>query len=380
MHLLTKPFRYGWVADTDRAMAELGGTRGEELREAERECRFPADVYREMAARGWVGTITPTELGGLGGGPTEYCVVAEGVGRHGLVTPQTAVQGQQWLLEWGTEDQQRAYLPAIASGDLVFSESISEPGVGSSFKQMRATARRDGGDWVLDGSKTHVNLGCESGVTIFYAVAQEGLTSFLVEMDLPGIETRRTNPIGLRMVPTADVELSGVRVPESALLGPAGSGLDTFLSTFNLSRLGNASELIGLARRALVEATDYARKRPVGDGVVVDFQAIQWKIADCYDAIYAASLARDRALLVAETGADFSLETSLAKKLAIDAAERVAQEIFALLGGHSLYREQPFEQIVADIKVLRVAGGSHEILRNYVARRVLRSASYEGLR
>ncbi|MBS1868093.1 MAG: acyl-CoA/acyl-ACP dehydrogenase [Actinobacteria bacterium] len=380
MHLLTRPFREGWIEETDAAMAALGAAHAAELRACEREGRFPAAIYREMAGNGWVGTLTPVEHGGLGAGPTEYCVVAEGVGRHGLVTPQTAAQGQRWLLEWGSDEQQRAYLPAIASGELVFSESISEPGVGSSFKQMRATARRDGGDWVINGSKTHVNLGCESGLTIVYVMVDGQLTSFLVETDVPGVETTHTHPIGLRMVPTADVTFTDVRVPAGALLGEIGGGMATFLTTFNLSRLGNASELIGLARRALVEATDYARERPVGDGVVTDFQAIQWKIADCYDALYAASLARDRALLVAEAGEDFSLETSLAKKLAIDAGERVSQEVFALLGGHSLYREQPFEQILADIKVLRVAGGSHEILRNYVARRVLKSASYEGLR
>ena len=380
MHILTSTVREGWVEETDSAMAALAAEHGEQLRACERERRFPAEIYRAMARHGWVGTLTPEELGGLGGTAVEYCVVAEGVGRHGLVTPQTAAQGQRWLLEWGTDEQQRSYLPAMASGDLVFSESISEPGVGSSFKQMRATARRDGTDWILNGSKTHVNLGCESGLTIAYLLVDGALTSFLVEMDLPGIETRQTDPIGLRMVPTADVRFEDVRVPQGALLGEVGGGLQTFLTTFNLSRLGNASELIGLGRRAIVEALDYARERPVGDQTVTDFQAIQWKVADCYDALYAASLARDRALLVAAAGEDFSLETSLAKKLAIDAAEKVGEEMFALLGGHALYHDRPFAQILADIKILRVAGGSHEILRNYVARRVLRSDAYEGLR
>jgi alkylation response protein AidB-like acyl-CoA dehydrogenase len=252
--------------------------------------------------------------------------------------------------------------------------------VGSSLKAMKATARRDGSDWILDGQKTHVNLGHQADVMIVYAMAEEGLTSFLVDAREKGISTRQTNPIGYRLIPTAEIELDSVKVPDSALLGGPGKGLKTFLSTFNTSRLGNASELIGYGRRALAEAIAYAEQRQVGeDARVVDFQGIQWTVADCYAELYAASLARDHAALLIDQGKDHSLETTVAKKLAVDAAEKAANECFALIGGYGLYEETPFEQILCDIKVLRVAGGSLEVLRNYLARRVLESDDYEGL-
>lgn len=369
----------GWRQRTIAEMGAFAGEHRDELRACHRDRRFPREIYREMGARGWVGPLTPTSDGGAGGGVAEYCLIEEEVGRTGLVSPQISIQGQRWLLDWGTPEQRHRYLAGIAGGDLIFSESISEPGVGSSMKLMRTTARRDGTDWLITGRKSHVNLGCECDVTLVYAVAEEGLTAFLVDTDEPGVSTRQTDPIGLRLIPTADVDLDGVRVPASAVLGEPGRGMDTFFTTFNTSRLGNASELIGFARCALAEAVAYAEKRPVGDSVVTDFQGIQWTVADCYGHLYAASLARDRAATLADDGAEHALETTLAKKLAIDAAERAVNEAFALVGGYGLYTDTDFGRLLHDMKVLRVAGGSLEVLRNYVARRVLRAPPYEGL-
>jgi alkylation response protein AidB-like acyl-CoA dehydrogenase len=362
-------------------IAEFAEGHRMELREAERSATFPREIYHEMGRRGWVGTITPSDQGGLGGGPAEYCFVQEATTRHGLTSPQISIQGQRWLLEWGTPHQRAKYLAGIADASLIFSESISEPHAGSSFRNMRATARRVADGWVIDGAKTHVNLGADCDVTIIYAVAAEGLTSFMVDMDTPGVSATKTDPIGLRMLPTADVVFDGVHVGEEALLGPLGGGLDTFLSVFNLSRLGNASELIGLARRGLVIGLDYARQRQVGKNMVTDFQGIQWKVADCYARIYAAALGRERAVRAAERDdPDLGLATALAKNLAIDAAEDVGRDMFSLVGGHGLYHDQDFAAILHDIKVLRVAGGSQEVLRNFVNKNVLASDTYLGLR
>ncbi|GAA4539822.1 hypothetical protein GCM10023175_11750 [Pseudonocardia xishanensis] len=163
------------------------------------------------------------------------------------------------MLAFGTAQQRARYLGGIARGEIVFSESISEPGAASSLKAIRTTARRDGADWVITGRKTHVNLGHQSDVTLVYAITEDGLTAFLVDTDLPGVSSVQTTPIGLRMLPTADMAFDEVRVPGSAVLGQVGAGLDTFLTTFNISRLGNASELIGYGRRALAQATAYAQ-------------------------------------------------------------------------------------------------------------------------
>jgi alkylation response protein AidB-like acyl-CoA dehydrogenase len=369
----------GWLGPFLADVAALADEVRAELRRCTKVGEFPADIFGEMGARGWVGPFASRDLGGLGGGVAEYCVIEEEVGRHGLVSPQISIQGQRWLLDWGTPEQQQRYLGPMARGELIFSESISEPGVGSSLKLMQATARRDGGDWVINGSKTHVNLGHQSHVTLVYAVAEEGLSSFLVDTNLPGVQSKQTDPIGLRLIPTADMFFDNVRVPDSAVLGQAGRGMDTFLGTFNVSRLGNSSELIGFGRKALTDAARYAAQRQVGNNVVTDFQGIQWTLADRYADLYSASLARNRAAMVLDRGEEPALATSLAKKICIEAAERAVNDAFAMIGSHGLYTDTDFGQLVHDVKVLRIAGGSVEVLRNYVARRVLRADNLEGL-
>ena len=368
-----------WLEPFLEAVATLADGARDELRRCTKVGEFPADLFREMGDHGWVGPFAPLQYGGLGGGVAEYCVIEEEVARHGLVSPQISIQGQRWLLDWGTPEQVERYLGPIATGRMIFSESISEPGVGSSLKLMRATAKRDNGDWLLNGTKTHVNLGHQSDVTLVFAMSEDGLSAFLVDMDLPGVSSKQTDPIGLRLIPTADMYFDNVRLPGSAVLGASGRGMDTFLSTFNVSRLGNASELIGFGRKALTDGARYARQRQVGDNVVTDFQGIQWTLADRYADLFAASLARNRAAMILDRGEDPALATSVAKKLCIDAAERAVNDAFAMTGGHGLYYDTDFGQLMHDVKVLRIAGGSVEVLRNYVARRVLRSETFEGL-
>jgi alkylation response protein AidB-like acyl-CoA dehydrogenase len=368
-----------WIKETVAELTAFGEEHRNELDVANRANKFPRELYRELGRRGYLGPLVPAEFGGLGGGVAEYVVISEEVGRHGLVSGQIAAQGQRWLLDWGTAEQKDRWLRGIATGEVVFSECISEKNAGSSFKAMKSTATRDGGDWLLTGSKTHINLGADCDVTLFYAMAEEGLTSFLVDMRLPGIKTHVTRAIGLRLIRTADIEFDNVRVPDSARLGEVGGGLQTFLSTFNISRLGNASELIGLGRRALELGLRYAGQREVGDGVVTDFQGIRWLVADAWVALQAASLARDDAALAHERGADIALHTSTAKRLAITAADQASECAYSLVGGHGLYFDTPYTDILNDIKVLKVAGGSTEIMRNYIAQRVLKDPGHEGL-
>jgi alkylation response protein AidB-like acyl-CoA dehydrogenase len=377
--LQTDPAKAAWIKNTVAELAAFGEEHRDELDTANRANRFPRELYRELGRRGYLGPLVPTAFGGLGGGVPEYVVVGEEVGRHGLVSGQIAAQGQRWLLDWGSDEQKDRWLRGIATGEIVFSESISEKNAGSSFKAMKSTAVRDGGDWLLTGSKTHINLGADCDVTLFYAMAPEGLTSFLVDMSLPGIRTHVTRAIGLRLIRTADVEFDDVRIPDSSRLGPVGGGLQTFLSTFNISRLGNASELIGLGRRALELGLRYAGSREVGDGVVTDFQGIRWMVADAWTSLQAASLARDDAAIAHERGEDIALRTTTAKRLAISAADQASDASYSLVGGHGLYFDTPFTEIANDIKVLKVAGGSTEIMRNYIAQRILKDPGHEGL-
>ena len=142
--LRTDAERAAWI---DRFAADIGALAEDgraELDAANRQNRFPREVYAELGRRGYLGPLVPQEWGGLGGGAAEYVVINEEIGRHGMVTGQVAIQGQRWRLDWGTDEQKERWLRGIAAGQLVFSESISEKNAGSSFKTMQATATRDG--------------------------------------------------------------------------------------------------------------------------------------------------------------------------------------------------------------------------------------------
>ena len=370
-----------WAEKTAAEMHEFANAHGRQLRDCNRTGTFPADIYRQMGVRGWVGPVTPKKFGGLGGGIAEYCFICEEAAKLNLPSPQISVQGQQWLLRWGTPQQKARYLQGIATGATIFSESISEHGAASSLRNLETTAVRDGSDWVITGEKTHVNLGHQSDVTLVYANATgHGLTAFLVDTTLPGFSSTQTDPVGLRMLPTADMRFDGVRIPHDAVLGQPGLGMDTFLTTFNVSRLGNASELIGYAERALAHGVSYAQSRKVGPNMVAEYQGIQWTVADLYSSLYAAALSRDHAARIADSGQDPALATSIAKKLAIDAAEKCVNDVFALIGSYGLYANTDFAQLMSDVKVYRIAGGSLEVLRNFIARQVLKSDTYGAIR
>lgn len=340
---------------------------------------LPLQSWLELGRQGLIGVISPEQYGGYGGGVPEYCLVTEAIAQYGIPSTQAQVQGQIWLLTWGTPEQKSKYLPGMNDGSIVFTESISEPHAGSSLKELKTTAVRDGDDWIINGMKTHINGGAICHITIVFAMTDEGMTAFLVDTSLPGVRAEVTNPLGYRLALTADMHFDQVRVSSDTVLGGVGNAFNTFLTTFNVSRLGNASELIGHARRSLSEAINYAKERRVKDSKVTDFQGIQWTIADCYTSLYAASLVRDHAANMAKPGIDHVLESTMAKKLAIDAAEKTCNEVFALVGGHGLYWDQPYGQILFDVKTLRVAGGSLEVLRNLIAKLILKDEQLRGL-
>ena len=137
--LRTSPTRAQWIDATASALGNFGDANRKALDSANRAGEFPRDLYAEMGRLGYLGPLVPTEFGGLGGGVAEYVVISEEVGRHGLVSGQIAAQGQRWLLDWGTDDQQAQWLRPIATGAAVFSESISERNAGSSFTSRPVT-------------------------------------------------------------------------------------------------------------------------------------------------------------------------------------------------------------------------------------------------
>ena len=196
------------------------------------------------------------------------------------------------------------------------------------------------------------------------------MTEFLIDKDTDGVKFVKADPIAGRSAPMYDIYLD-CRIPKSQMLGKDGGALEVFIHTFNLSRIGNASQFIGIGRGCLELAVKYAKAREVGSRHVTDFQGIKWIIAELYANLEAAKLARDRAAWMEDNGIEHSLETSVAKYLAGDVAERIATKCFSLVGSHACYRGTPYERFLLGVKALQAGGGTQEIMLNNIANQAL---------
>lgn len=364
-------FSYGEEQRTLRNRAEqFADEHRETLQEYYNNHRFPKTVYQKGTDIG-PGVIIPEEYGGKELGAIEYSLVNEQIGLF-----QTSFQLARAIIVNGSEDQKEQYLPELANCEYPGAITISEPNTGSSLKNMETVAVKQGDEFVLNGQKTHANLGAEAGLHKVYAMTEEGLTTFLVGKENPGLEiTNKLDPIGLRNLPIYDLELDECHVSKDAVLGDVGGGYDVFFSTFNFSRIGNASSLIGYGKRAIEDAIDYASDREIDDeNVVTDFQGIRWTIADSYTRLEAASRLRDQAAWRIDNGKSAVMYTSMAKLMAAYAALPATTHAIQITGAHGLYYDQPFITYFHDAKTLEVAGGSREIMRNVIADQILDEA------
>jgi len=354
-----------------REVAKLAQEFAPRVDEWEQRSTVPKELFKELGKRRWMGSIVPLEYDGMGKGAMEYSIISEELARVGLFGPQPTIQAEKHLLAAGTEEQKAKYLPRLARGEYIAAIAISEPNVGSSFELMETRAVRRDGAYVLNGRKAHINFAADAGIMLLYAKTENGISTFIIERRTPGIKFEKANPIGQRMQPIYDFTLENVEIAPTQMLGKEGNAMSTFFAAFNLSRIGNASCLIGLARGALEQAMAYAREREVGRYRVTDFQGIRWMVAELVTRIEAATLLRDKAAWLEDKGVEHALETAMARYYAAEVAEEVTSQVFSLVGGWGCYRERPFERFWRDAKVGKLAGGSSEVLKNLIARRVL---------
>jgi alkylation response protein AidB-like acyl-CoA dehydrogenase len=349
----------------------------EKIRLCEEASEFPHDLYREIGKRGWAGIMVPTEFGGLGLGAMEMAIATEEFGLIGFSALTLTLHGERTILKLGTPEQQAKYLPKLASGELLAAIVVSEPDVGSSLKHMKTRAVKNNGHYIINGHKHHITLGAEADVLVVFAMTEKGLSAILVDRDTPGIRSRKLEGVGWRLEPHYELFLEDCRVPESQLLGEEGQGLKVFFATFNITRICNASHLIGVARSALRSSIEYAIQRTVGNNKVADFQGIQWIIAELDTKLEAASLVRFKAAWMEDAGMKHEKETAMTKLLAMDLVDSAANKAFSIVGGYAGYRTTPFERYLRDAKIGQVGGGSAEIMKNNIAREVLREYGYK---
>ncbi len=345
---------------------------------------FPREAVREMAALGLMGSIFPEDLGGAGLGYIDYAIIIEELARIdpsvALILAAHTSLCTNHIYTSGSTEQQRRYVPRLASGDWLGSWSLTEPEAGSDAAGTRSQAVREGGGWVLNGSKTFTTNAHEADVCVAMAVtdraaAQHGISAFIIERDTEGFRLgRKENKLGMRASPTGEVIFENCRLAESQLLGPMGEGFIDSLKILDGGRISIAALSVGTAQGAFDVALKYSQQRKQFGRAISEFQAIQFKLADMAAEIDAARLLTYRAGWKKDRGERVTRESAIAKLYASEMAVDACGQAVQILGGYGFIKDYRVEKFYRDVKLCTIGEGTSEIQRLVIARQLLKSA------
>jgi alkylation response protein AidB-like acyl-CoA dehydrogenase len=337
--------------------------------------RFPRETIRLLGKTGLLGLPYAEELGG-GGQPYEvYLQVLEEIAANWLTVAEAIsvhVMSCYPLANFGTDEQRERWLPDMIGGDLLGAYALSEPQAGSDPAGMTTKAVRQGDEYVLNGTKAWIT---HAGVADFYTVmARTGEVScFLVDGKSEGLSAaERERTMGLTGSPVAQLRFDDVRVPAERLIGHEGNGLKFALSALDSGRLGIAACAVGLAQGALDEAVRYARERKQFGRPIIEFQGMEFLLADMAAAVESARATYLEAARRRDRGLPFSRQASIAKLVATDAAMKVTTDAVQVLGGAGYTRDFPAERYMREAKVLQIFEGTNQIQRMVIGRHLAR--------
>lgn len=335
-------------------------------------------IVKKLGGLGFLGLTVPEEYGGSGGDHLSYCLVTEELGRgdssvRGIVSVSLGLVAKT-IASWGSEEQKRQWLPLLTSGEAIGCFGLTEPGTGSDAGNLATRAVRDGGDYVISGTKTFITNGTWADVVLLFARTNDspghrGVSAFLVPADTPGL-TRRTihGKLGLRGQATAELVLEDVRIPASCLLGPEGKGFSIAMSALAKGRMSVAAGCVGIAQAALDAAVRYAGEREQFGKVIARHQLVQELLSDIAVDVDAARLLTWRVADLIDRGQDFATAASKAKLYASEAAVRCANNALQVFGGYGYIDEYPVGKLLRDARVMTLYEGTSQIQKLIIGR------------
>lgn len=344
---------------------------------------FPLDAVVKLGKLGVMGLQFPEEYGGLGAGTLAQAIAIEELARVdssvAITVAANVSLGGGPLLLWGTHEQKLRWLVPLARGEALGAFGLTEPGAGSDIHALATTARREGDEWVINGTKAFItNAG--TPLTTFVALAavtgkrdgRASISNFIVPVGTPGFTVGRTyRKLGWRASDTRELVFEECRVPAENLLGEPGRGDAQFLAVLDGGRIGIAALSVGLAQGCLDMALKYARERIAFGRPIASFQAIQFKLADLETEIQAARLLCYHAARVRDAGRPYTKEAAMAKLFASELAVRAADAAMQIHGGFGFIEESPVPRFYRDAKILTIGEGTSEVQRRVVARHLL---------
>lgn len=334
-------------------------------------------IVARLAEAGYLGASLPEAYGGGGIDTVSYALLAEELGRadssvRGIVSVSVGLVGKT-LVRFGSEEQRREWLPRLCAGEALGCYALTEPGSGSDAASLTTRAERDGGDWLLSGSKLFITLGTWAAFALVFARTGEpgprGITCFVVPTDVTGFSARPVKgKLGLRAQDTGELFLDGVRVPDSGRLGEEGQGFKIAMSALDNGRISLAAGCVGIAAGSLDASVAYAKERRQFDRPLAGFQLVQEHLALMAVETEAARLLTWRAAALSDEGMPHTVESSYAKLYASEVAVRAANAAVQVHGGYGYVDEYPAGKYLRDARVTTLYEGTSEIQKLIIGR------------
>ena len=339
---------------------------------------FDMNIFKQMAELGLTGIPWPEEYGGAGMDYLAYVITIEELSRvcasTGVVlSAHTSLAG--WpIYKYGNEEQKQKYLRPMAEGKKVGAYGLTEPGSGSDAGGMKTTAKLDGDDYILNGSKIFITNGGIADTYVVFAVTDptskhNGTSAFIVEADTPGFSVgKKEQKLGIRSSPTTEIMFDNCRVPKENLLGKEGEGFIIAMKTLDGGRNGIAAQAVGIAQGALDAAVGYAKERVQFGKPIAAQQGVSFKLADMATQTEASRLLTYQAAWLESNDLPYGKASAMAKLLAGDTAMKVTTEAVQVYGGYGYTKDYPVERYMRDAKITQIYEGTQEIQRLVISR------------
>ncbi len=350
----------------------------ERAKQNARNHHFDLELVKKIADQGYLGAIVPREYGGAGLGYVDYGLVVEEIGR-GCSSVRTVISVQTSLvcsaiLKWGSEEQKQRYLPKLCSGEWLGCFGLTEPDTGSDAAKQRTRAKKTDNGWVINGAKMWISMGSYAKVALIFAQTDpekghRGLACFLVDTDQPGYQASTIeHKMGLHASDTASIALEDVEVAEEDMLGEIGDGFKVAMSALDSGRYSVAAGCVGICQGCVEESVKYAKEREQFGKPIASFQLVQAMIADMVLKTDASRMLVWRAGFLKDKGRPNTLETSVAKLHATEAAVECSNTAIQVHGGAGYVDDHPVERYFRDVRVTTLYEGTSQIQKLIIGR------------
>lgn len=342
---------------------------------------FPLELFRKMGQLGLMGVLVPEQYGGSGLGYLEYVAIireiAKVCGSIGLSVAAHNSLCTGHILSFGNEAQKKKYLPRLASAELLGAWGLTEANTGSDAGNMRTTAKKDGQNWILNGTKCWITHGKSGDIAVVIARtgevrAKNNATAFIVERGTPGFAAgKKENKLGMRASETTEMVFTDCVIPDENRLGDVGDGFKQAMKVLDGGRISIAALSLGIAEGAYLAAKKYAKERYQFDQPIANFQGISFKLADMATEIAAAELLINQAADRKNQKLNMTMDAAMAKYYASEVAVKVANDAVQVFGGYGYTKDFPVEKYYRDSKLCTIGEGTSEIQKIVIAREAL---------